>query len=74
MIVKNYISEYSAILESCKWSRDEREEDTFEKYYRLYEYADDIRVLEDNPLYPCLINYVKTGILTEVEMIKALLM
>ncbi len=44
-----------------------------ENKYRLYEYTDDICVLEDNPLYPGLINYVKTGMLTEEEMIQALL-
>ncbi len=41
-------------------------------YYRLYEYTDDICVLEDNPLYPGLINYVKTGLLTKEEWIDAL--
>lgn len=43
-----------------------------EKYYRLYEYTDDICVLEDNPLYPGLFNYVKTGLLTKEELIDAL--
>ena len=45
----------------------------YKKYYRLYEYTDDICVLEDNPLYPGIINYVKTGLLTEKEMVEALL-
>lgn len=45
---------------------------TYGKYYRLYEYTDDICVLEDNPLYPGLINYVKTGLLTKEELIDAL--
>lgn len=44
-----------------------------EKYYYLYEYSDDITVITDNPQYPNMINYVKTGILTEEEMIQALL-
>jgi len=42
------------------------------KYYRLYEYTDNICVLEDNPLYPGLLNYVKTGLLTREELIDAL--
>ncbi len=45
---------------------------TYGKYYHLYEYTDDICVLEDNPLYPGLINYVKTGLLTKEELIDAL--
>lgn len=44
-----------------------------EKYYYLYEYSDDITVITDNPQYPSMLNYVKTGILTEEEMIQALL-
>ncbi len=42
------------------------------EFYRLYEYTDDICVLDDNPLYPGLLNYVKTGLLTEEELIEAL--
>lgn len=44
-----------------------------EKYYYLYEYSDDITVITDNPQYPNMFNYVKTGILTEEEMLQALL-
>lgn len=44
-----------------------------DKYYYLYEYSDDITVITDNPQYPNMFNYVKTGILTEEEMIQALL-
>ena len=40
--------------------------------YYLYEYTGDICVLEDNPLYPGLLNYVKTGLLTKEELIDAL--
>ena len=42
------------------------------KLYHLYEYTDDICVLEDTPLYPGLLNYVKTGLLTDEELIEAL--
>ncbi len=44
----------------------------FNCYYHLYEYTDDICVLEDNPLYPGLLNYAKTGLLTKEELIDAL--
>ncbi len=46
--------------------------DIYEKYYRLYEYTDDVCTLEDNTLYPGLLNYVKTGLLTKEELIDAL--
>ncbi len=51
---------------------EENDFGNFELYYRLYEYTDDICVLEDNPLYPGLLNYVKTGLLTREELIDAL--
>lgn len=41
------------------------------KFYHLYEYSDDICALEDSPVYPGLMNYVKTGLLTEDEVKKA---
>ncbi len=41
--------------------------------YYLYEYSDNIQLITDNPQYPSMLNYVKTGILTEEEMIQALL-
>lgn len=76
MIKKNIINKISRLnnfLENYNELLSEEEINTFNKYYYLYEYTDSISVLEDNPLYPCLINYVKTGILTEEEMIEALL-
>lgn len=45
----------------------------FKKYYYLYEYSDKIQLIVDNPQYPSMLNYVKTGLLTEEEMIQALL-
>lgn len=48
-------------------------EDEYNKYYYLYEYSDNIQLITDNPQYPSMLNYVKTGILTEEEMIQALL-
>ncbi len=37
--------------------------------YYLYEYTDeDVLPADDNPAYPHLENYVKTGILTEDEL------
>ena len=47
-------------------------EKNYRDYYRLYEYTDDVRVIEDNTLYPGLLNYVKTGLLTKEELIDAL--
>ena len=40
--------------------------------YYLYEYTDDINVIVDTSQYPSLLNYVKTGLLTEDEMLEAL--
>lgn len=40
--------------------------------YYLYEYSDKIQVITSNPQYPSMLNYIKTGILTEAEMIEAL--
>ena len=45
----------------------------FKGFYYLYEYSDNINVITDNPQYPTLLNYVKTGLLTEDEMLEALL-
>ena len=41
--------------------------------YYLYEYTDDVNVIADSSQYPTLLNYVKTGLLTEDEMLEALL-
>ena len=59
------------ILRSAhKLSKEEQEK--YKRLYHLYEYTDDICVLEDNPLYPSLLNYVKTGLLTDEELNEAL--
>ena len=71
--VLNRIPQYNTRLEGRCDLITESDEDIFDKYYRLYEYTDDVVVLDDDPLYPGLMNYVKTGILTEDEMIEALL-
>jgi|GEM_PF-6645109 len=47
-------------------------DENFKKYYRLYEYTDDLTVLSDDTKYPGILNFVKTGILTKEEMIDAL--
>ena len=39
----------------------------------LYEYSDEIRLITDNPQFPNIINYVKTGLLTEEELLVALI-
>lgn len=59
----------------CKGFRDTNDKQLYEfkKYYYLYEYSDNIQLITDNPQYPSMLNYVKTGILTEEEMIQALL-
>ncbi len=71
--IVNYIPEYEDLIDKYSDRCSLTDKDTYEKYYRLYEYTDDICVLEDNPLYPGLTNYVKTGLLTKEEMIEALL-
>ena len=45
----------------------------FKRYYHLFEYSDSIRLISDNPQHPSMLNYVKTGLLTEDEMHQALL-
>ncbi len=43
----------------------------YDKYYYLYEFTDDIIVTAKSRQYPCIQNYVKTGILTPEEVRKA---
>lgn len=52
---------------------DSIEKDIYEKLYYLYEYSDEIIHISSNPIFPSILNYVKTGILTEEEMIQALM-
>lgn len=40
--------------------------------YRVYEYTDKCILISDRSQYPSMINYVRTGLLTEEEMIEAL--
>lgn len=46
-------------------------DENYEKYYHLYEYTDELLVVDDVPQYPGLVNYLKTGVLTEDEFITA---
>ena len=71
--VVNLIPEYTPMLVGRFYALSDADMEAFDKYFRMYEYTDDITVLDDDPLYPGLVNYVKTGILTEDEMIEALL-
>lgn len=59
--LKNYNYELSS---ACK--------ERIAELYNLYEFSDEILMINSTPLYPSLFNYVKTGILTEEEMIQAL--
>lgn len=43
------------------------------KCFYLYEYSDDLLMLDEGIQYPSILNYIKTGILTEEEVIQALL-
>ena len=47
--------------------------DEFISLFHTYEFSDRISVLERSSQYGTLFNYVKTGILTEQEMVDALL-
>lgn len=52
-------------------SRDEM--NSFLEVYRLYDFSDKVIFISDSNQYGTLFNYVKTGILTEQEMVDALL-
>lgn len=43
------------------------------KYYYMYEYTDKVKLFADTEQFPTILNYVKTGLLSEDEMIEALL-
>lgn len=49
------------------------EKGIYERFYYLYEYSDEIIHITSNPIFPSMLNYVKTGLLTEEEMLQALL-
>lgn len=42
--------------------------------YRMYEFTDKFIMISDNKIYPSIFNFVETGILTEEEVWRALLM
>lgn len=71
MIIPNDYEEKTVLFTNLE-SISKLNREIYFKYYRLYEYTDDICVLEDNPLYPGLLNYVKTGLLTKEELIDSL--
>ena len=74
MKVFNHIPKYSILLEQHCAPVNDEETGRYKSLYHLYEYTDDICVLEDTSVYPGIINYVKTGILTPEEMVEALLL
>lgn len=51
--------------------RDEAEE--LERFYRMYEFSDQMIMISDHPQYGGLLNYVKTGVMTLEEIIQTLL-
>ena len=68
----NLETEYDELLKKDQDVILEAPDDNFNKYYYMYEYTDDLEVISDNPQYPSMLNYVKTGLLTKEEMIEAL--
>lgn len=70
--VINFESEYDEVLRGLDSISIEQPDENFNKYYYLYEYTDDLNVIKDDPQYPSMLNYVKTGLLTKEEMIEAL--
>ena len=70
----NYIiDETNTYNEWISLCDDMEEINNYKKYYRLYEYTDKICHITNSLQYPNMLNYVKTGLLTEEEMIQALL-
>ena len=43
------------------------------RYYLLYEFTDKMIVISDNLQYPSMFNYIQQGLLTEEELVDALL-
>ncbi len=70
--IVNFEPEYDKLLKNCDELSVEQPDETFRRYYYLYEYTDEIDVICDNPQYPSILNYVKTGLLTPKEMVEAL--
>ncbi len=71
-MIINYEPDYRDALKNAK-AEVKEPDDAFNKYYYLYEYSDEIDVIKDDPRYPGMLNYVKTGLMTKEEMIEALL-
>lgn len=44
------------------------DDDSTCEMYRMYEYSDNINILDEGINYPGLINYLQTGILSETEL------
>ena len=57
---------------ACK-SLSRKEIDEIISVHRIYDFSDKIIFISDSTQYGTLFNYVKTGILTEQEMVDALL-
>ncbi len=68
----NFESEYDELLKKDMDIILEDLDESFEKYYYMYEYTDELSVIRDSTQYPSMLNYVKTGLLTKEEMIEAL--
>lgn len=51
----------------------EQEMDCILEYYRMYEFSNRFKVLEDSEQYGGFINYLRNGILTEEEVFEAIL-
>ena len=66
---------YSFSEKTGKWNEQfsEAEFAAIQKLYHTYEFSDHIHFVALNDQYGSLFNYVKTGLLTEEEMIEALL-
>lgn len=62
--VKKELVERGAVVE---------ERPDMEDLYRLYDFSDKVQLLVDDGSFPGILNYVKTGVITEEEMIKAIL-
>ncbi len=70
-MIINFESDYEDVLKNAK-AEVKEPDDAFNKYYYLYEYSDEFDVIKDDPRYPSMLNYVKTGLLTKEEMIEAM--
>lgn len=49
----------------------EKESSEILEYYRMYEFSNHLKVIEDNHQFGRLMNYTETGILTEREFLEA---